>query len=74
MEIDWSMLMLNLRRHKPLVQISYDLGKDKDYCGRIARGAMCQPRFSEGIELLDMHLDLCGVEKHKKLAGGKRWQ
>jgi hypothetical protein len=70
MNIDWQMLALNIRRHKPLKLVSETLGKDKDYLGRLSRRAVEEPKFSDGLALLDMHLDMCGLEQHKKLIGG----
>lgn len=69
LKVDWSMLVLNLRRHKPLSVLSLELGKDKDYCGRLARGAVDEPKFLDGLKLLDLHLDLCGLDRHTRLVG-----
>lgn len=65
--INWQQLALNLRYHKPLWQVSLSLGLNRDYVGKFSRGEIQEPKFSDGIALLDLHLDLCGIEKHKKL-------
>tara|TARA_B110000908_G_scaffold104878_1_gene123525 strand:+ start:1922 stop:2161 length:240 start_codon:yes stop_codon:yes gene_type:complete len=65
--INWQQLALNLRRHIPLSVASKKLGYDKDYLNRFARAEVVEPRFSKGILMLNMHLDLCGGDKHNKL-------
>jgi hypothetical protein len=65
--IDWQQLTLNIRQKMPLTLASKKLGYDKDYLNRFARQEVDEPRFSKGILMLNMHLDLCGIEKHKKL-------
>ena len=72
MNIDWQMLALNIRRHRPLTLVSLALGKDTDYLGRLSRRAVEEPKFSDGLALLDLHLDMCGLEKHLKLTGVKK--
>jgi hypothetical protein len=65
--INWQVLCLNIRQKIPLTVASKKLGYDTDYLSRFARCEVLEPRFSKGILMLDMHLDLCGIEKHKKL-------
>lgn len=70
MNIDWQMLALNIQQNVPLAQASKKARLNKGYLSQIARGELLEPRFSIGVKLLDYHLDVCGVEKHKKLAKG----
>ena len=64
--IDWQELALNLRRHKSLVEISRKLGKHKNWLAQVAREGS-EPKFNDGLLLLNLHLDLCGIDKHKRL-------
>lgn len=34
---------------------------------RLRDGIVKEPKFSKGLILLDLHLDVCGIEKHKDL-------
>jgi hypothetical protein len=65
--IDWETLCLNLRRHKPLAQIAREIDCDEQTINRLQRGEVREPRFSVAIELLNMHLDLLGAEKHRSI-------
>lgn len=67
MNINWQACALNIR------QAGISLARAADRCGmdqatlqRLARGEIREPRFSQGVKLLDLHLDLCG-DKHKEL-------
>jgi hypothetical protein len=71
LKVDWQMLALNLRRHGSLRQISTDLGMHKDYLSHIARKEIKEPKFSDGINMLNLHVDLCGREKTRELYRGK---
>jgi hypothetical protein len=61
------MAALNIQRHIPLTIASKKLGKSHDYMSQYARTKCKEPHFSDGLKWLDLHLDLCGIEKHKKL-------
>jgi hypothetical protein len=65
--LDWRQLALNLRQHRPLVQISVELGMSPGYMGQVSRGEVKEPGYSLGVVLLDMHLDLCGEARHRRL-------
>jgi hypothetical protein len=65
--IDWQQLALNLRGHRPLVQISVELGMSPGYMGQVSRGEVKEPGYALGVMLLDMHYDLCGATKHRRL-------
>lgn len=67
MQIDWAQLALNLRRYGSLESYSYKLGRGKGYLGQLSRGELEEPKFSDGLILLNLHLDVCGLEKHKRL-------
>jgi hypothetical protein len=58
--IDWQTVLLNLRnRYKPLAQVAAEVGADEGTLCRLARGDTCEPKFSTGVKLLDLHLDNC---------------
>jgi hypothetical protein len=60
--------MNNLRRdYKSLATIARELGSTAQHFERMATGVIAEPRFNTGLKLLDLHLDKCGIEKHKKL-------
>jgi hypothetical protein len=67
MIIDWQQLALNLRVSGSLTALSEKEGWNKQYINEIARAEIKEPRFSVGVRLLDLHLDICGIEKHKRL-------
>lgn len=65
--INWQRLLLNLRRVKSLTKIAKDTGADPQTLNRLARGDTQEPKFNTGLKLINMHLDECGTDKHKKL-------
>jgi len=67
MTIDWQRVALNIRAKSPLVAASEKLGRHRDWLNHLARGDITEPKFMDGINLLDMHLDLCGIEKHRQV-------
>lgn len=66
-KIDWQQLCLNLRRHGSLQQLSLKHGWNKAYLNELARFEIREPKFSDGLYLLNLHLDLCGQDKHQNL-------
>ena len=66
MNIDWQQVCLNLRRHKPLTQVALEIGCDDQTLNRLARGETKEPKFMTGVQLLDLHLELC-PERHDKI-------
>jgi len=64
--INWQQLTLNLRRHKPLSKIAIQADIDAGTLRRIARGDTPEPKFSQGIRLLDLHYDLF-PDRHKEV-------
>lgn len=67
MRIDWQQLALNLRAHKPLEKLSVEMGLHKGYLNHLSRSEIKEPKFSDGLMLLNLHLDLCGQEKQRQL-------
>lgn len=70
--IDWQQLALNLRRTGSLSSYSLKLGRYKGYVNHLALGLIKEPKFEDGIRLLDLHFDVVGGEKHKQLFTRKR--
>lgn len=57
--IDWQQIALNLRQSgRPLTWVAKQIGCDEATINRLARGDVLEPRFSVGIQLLDLHYDL----------------
>lgn len=67
MKIDWRQTALNIRSKTSLTKASESIGRHRDWLNHVARGDIEEPKFSDGLALLNMHLDLCGVEMHRKL-------
>lgn len=65
--IDWQRLALDIRSHQSLQSASKGLGMNKGYLAQLARGEVREPKFSDGLQLLDLHFDLCGGEKTRGL-------
>lgn len=66
--IDWQRVALNIQRHMPLQRASRKLGRNHSYLSQIARNEITtEPKFTDGLRILDMHLDLCGIEEHRKV-------
>jgi len=60
--IDWQRITLDLRQKMPCRQIDREyLGRHLDYTAKITRGEIAEPRYSDGVKLLDLHQQLCGV-------------
>lgn len=57
--VDWQRVMLNIRRHVPLAQVSKVVKMDWRTIQRIARGEVREPRFNQGVALLHVHKTLC---------------
>jgi hypothetical protein len=68
MNIDWGKAALNMQNSgKPLRRLSKSIGRNGGYLSQIARGEIKEPKFSDGVALLNLHLDICGIEKQKEL-------
>jgi hypothetical protein len=58
--IDWSRVILSLRsRGLSAAAISRKVNADKKTIARLANGDVAEPKFSAGVALLDLHLDVC---------------
>lgn len=64
--IDWQQCAINLRRVKPLAQIARELEIDPATLQRIARGETVEPKFEQGLQLLNLHLQHC-PDRHQAL-------
>ena len=51
--LDWQLLVLKLRSVAPLSVISKRLRRNPEWLSTIARGDVMEPKFSDGIALLD---------------------
>lgn len=66
--IDWQRVALNIQQKMPLQQASQKLGRDKSWLSHMARGELTtEPKFSDGLKLLNFHLDLVGLDKHRNI-------
>lgn len=66
--IDWMKLVNNLRHdYKSLATIARELDSTERHLNRLARGEVQEPRFNTGLKLLDLHLEKCGIDKHRGL-------
>ena len=53
--VDWSLLLQLLRKHAgPLARLAPRAGMDERTINRLARGEIQQPRFNQGLLLLDL--------------------
>lgn len=69
-EVDWQRLVLNLRCYMPCRRIDRKLSRHFDYAAKLARGEIAEPGFADGVNLLNLHLDVCGKAKHRGLLRG----
>ncbi len=72
-DIDWQTVTLNLRAAGcPLAKIKSGARMDDQTIHRLQRGEIEEPRFSQGVRLLDMHERWCperhSIEKISKCA------
>ena len=71
--VDWQRCALNLRQAgMPLAQGDRKVGLWKGLTARIALGEIAEPKFSQGLALLDLHEKLCGPEATANLRRGGR--
>jgi hypothetical protein len=70
MIIAWQTCALNLRQAgMPLAQVDRRIGEWKGFAAKLANGDIQEPKFSQGLKLLDLHVALCGEEKTAALRG-----
>jgi hypothetical protein len=66
--IDWTTLAQNLRAAGlPPAQVDTRIGAWRGFTAKIAAGASHEPKFSQAMKLLDLHVALCGEEKTGEL-------
>jgi hypothetical protein len=65
MNLDWSQLVTNLRGAGMSARgIARKCGMEPQTISRLQAGVQYDPRWSQGMALLDLHLSLC-PDKHK---------
>jgi transcriptional regulator with XRE-family HTH domain len=69
MIVNWQQCAIELRRHYSYRELASMVHIDKQSLGRLARGEMEEPKFSHGVALLDLHTDLCGADRTRRLRG-----
>ena len=67
--IDWSQCILNIRNEtgNSVSTIARKIDSTERHLNRIVRYEVAEPKFSKGLQLLDLHLDCCGLDKHREL-------
>lgn len=58
LEVDWPLALCLLRKHRPLAQLAPLVRMDEHTMNRLARGEVREPRFSQGVRILDLAADL----------------
>ena len=67
MKIDWSAVVNNIRREGlSATSAARKVGADATTLQRLARGEIKEPRFSQGLALLDLHYALC-PDRHQEV-------
>lgn len=67
--IDWQKLSLDIRQSgMPLARADDALGEYRGFVAQLSRGEIAEPKFSQGIALLNLHVDICGPEKTRGLS------
>ena len=56
--IHWDLVALKLRKHRSFREIEKMTGVSRVHISRLSRGEVDQPKFEEGLRLLDMASDL----------------
>ncbi len=66
--VDWQQLALDIRHAGvPLRTASRRIGENTGFVSQLARGEVREPKFSQGMALLDLHVDVCGAENTRAL-------
>lgn len=63
--VKWDRLALNLRKKMPLEKMADLAGMDAGTLRRLARGETLEPKFTQGLILLDLHLEYCPELHHQ---------
>lgn len=70
--VDWARLALDLRQAGlPLQKASARIGQNLGFVAQLARGEVQEPKFSQGVALLDLHFDVCGADRTRSLLMAK---
>lgn len=70
MNLDWQRILLNIRQVMPIAKAARILHLNVATINNYARGTASEPKFSNGIAILDLHYKLC-PEKHDMAKLGK---
>lgn len=65
--VDWTLLLPLLRRRASLSRIGDTVGIDEATINRLARGEIKDPRFSQGLRLLDLAADVLTPEEWERV-------
>lgn len=69
MNVDWQRCALNIRQEGyPLAAVDRKIKEWPGFTAKVANGSIKEPKFSQGLALLDLHFDICGHEKTTELA------
>lgn len=71
---DWSTLLCRLRARTgaPLARIGREIGMQERTINRLARGEIAEPRFSQGLSLLDYAADTLDPSDWAHIRGARR--
>lgn len=64
--IDWHTVLVNIGSRKSMKKVGQEVNACPVNLRRIRRGEVKEPKFSVGVKLLDMHLDMF-PDKHKRI-------
>lgn len=68
MIVDWQRCALNIRQEGfPLAAVDRRIGEWAGFTAKVANGYIKEPKFSQGLGLLNIHAELCGDEKTREL-------
>jgi hypothetical protein len=65
--VDWTTLLPMLQRRVPLMRIGDTVGMDEKTINRLARGEIKEPRFGQGLRLLDLAVDYLTPEEWSRV-------
>ena len=66
--VDWQRLALDLRSARvPLTEAAKSIGAHGDFIRQLARGEIREPKFTQGVALLNLHSDKCGADRTEAL-------
>ena len=68
MKIDWQRVVANIRESRLSMQaVSRRCGMSDDWLRQFVRANHYEPSFQAGINLLRVHLEACGRDKHREV-------